>query len=234
MDAAKSVTADFIAGSTLTVNRSGTGIGSVSSSPSGIDCPSTCVVPYATGTSVVLTETPGIDSVFLGWGGSCSGKTTTCTVAMSAAKKVTPKFGAIGPDGLIKRSSVATYVGDGIYNATGASQVVSAPTPRTSTATFDVVVQNDRVASDSFTVTGCGDAAGFVVTYTDSSGDVTAQVEAGTYGLTLAPGASAQLTMSVKVQNSATVGTKLTCLVTATSSTDPVRVDAVKATVKAT
>ncbi|MHA2657853.1 MAG: pectin acetylesterase-family hydrolase, partial [bacterium JZ-2024 1] len=72
---------------TLTVNRSGTGNGTVTSSPSGISCGSTCSASFPFGSSVTLFITPDTGSSFAGWSGDpdCSdGQVTmdadeTCT-----------------------------------------------------------------------------------------------------------------------------------------------------------
>ena len=76
---------------TLTVSKSGTGSGTVTSSPSGIDCGSDCSESYDEGTVVALTATAASGSIFGGWSGACSG-TGTCTVTMNAAKSVTATF----------------------------------------------------------------------------------------------------------------------------------------------
>jgi hypothetical protein len=75
----------------LNVLKTGTGTGTVTSSPSGIDCGSDCVESYYSGTSVALTATPASGSLFAGWSGGCSG-TGTCTITMDAAKSVTAAF----------------------------------------------------------------------------------------------------------------------------------------------
>ncbi len=81
-----------ISGFTLTVNKDGSGSGTVTSSPAGIDCGADCNEEYASGTSVTLTSTPSSGSVFAGWnGGGCSG-TGTCTVTTDANKSVTATF----------------------------------------------------------------------------------------------------------------------------------------------
>lgn len=77
---------------TLTVSLAGSGAGSVSSAPAGIDCGATCSQDFDEGTVVTLSETPGADSVFAGWsGGGCSG-TGTCSVTMSGDQAVTAIF----------------------------------------------------------------------------------------------------------------------------------------------
>jgi hypothetical protein len=92
MSAAESVTATFTGVSyALSVTESGTGTGSVRSSPSGIACPSTCSANFAGGTVVTLTATAAAGSTFAGWSGACTG-TSTCGVTMSAAKAVTATF----------------------------------------------------------------------------------------------------------------------------------------------
>lgn len=100
MDAAKSVTATFVAApdtQTLTVSKSGTGTGTVTSSPAGIDCGATCQFAFPEGTPVTLTATPAAGSTFAGWSGACTG-TGTCAVTMDAAKSVTAAFtAAAGP-----------------------------------------------------------------------------------------------------------------------------------------
>ena len=76
---------------TLTVNRAGSGAGTVTSTLAGIDCGTICAQPYSPGTSVVLTASPGASSAFGSWSGSCSG-TGTCTVSMTSPRNVTATF----------------------------------------------------------------------------------------------------------------------------------------------
>jgi len=92
LNAAAKVTATFIPKVTLTVSTSGTGSGSVTSSPAGIDCGATCSAAFANGTSVTLTASADSGSTFSGWsGGGCSG-TATCQVALTATTSVTASF----------------------------------------------------------------------------------------------------------------------------------------------
>jgi len=76
----------------LTVTRAGTGSGTVTSSPAGINCGASCSATYNYGTSVTLTASQNTGSFFAGWsGGGCSG-TGACTVTMNADIVVTATF----------------------------------------------------------------------------------------------------------------------------------------------
>ncbi|MEI6207111.1 MAG: FG-GAP-like repeat-containing protein [Desulfuromonadales bacterium] len=78
-------------GQSLVISKTGTGTGTITSSPSGISCGATCSASFTTGTVVSLIATPDSGSSFAGWSGACSG-TGTCTVAMSATQNVTATF----------------------------------------------------------------------------------------------------------------------------------------------
>ena len=99
------ITAATPTSQTLTVTKAGTGSGTVTSSPAGINCGSDCSESYASGTNVTLTAAPGAGSTFAGWSGACSG-TGSCAVTMSAARSVTATFNATTP--------VATIYGDAL------------------------------------------------------------------------------------------------------------------------
>jgi hypothetical protein len=75
----------------LTVGKAGSGSGTVTSSPAGINCGSDCGESYASGTSVTLTASASGGSTFAGWSGACSG-TGACSVAMTVARSVTATF----------------------------------------------------------------------------------------------------------------------------------------------
>ncbi len=78
---------------TLSVSKTGSGTGTVTSNPAGINCGATCSASYNSGTSVTLTATPDSGSTFTGWSGDCTG-TGTCIVSMTSAKSVTASFTA--------------------------------------------------------------------------------------------------------------------------------------------
>ncbi len=93
---------------TLTVSKAGSGSGSVTSSPAGIDCGATCAASFGSGTSVTLTAVADSGSTFSGWsGGGCSG-TGSCMVAISAATTVTATFGATVAANPVRLGNIAT------------------------------------------------------------------------------------------------------------------------------
>ena len=78
---------------TLTVARSGTGSGTVSSTSGSINCGNTCSASLSTGTLVTLSATPASGSLFSGWSGACSG-TGTCQLTLNMTQSVTATFNA--------------------------------------------------------------------------------------------------------------------------------------------
>jgi len=77
-------------------------VGSVSSSPGGIDCGLRCsgdTAAFASGTEVHLSAQPAPGFTFQGWTGDCGGS-GTCTVTMTADRSVVAHFssGGIGGD----------------------------------------------------------------------------------------------------------------------------------------
>jgi hypothetical protein len=81
----------------LTVVKEGTGSGTVTSSPAGINCGPTCSHPFEASTKVSLTATAAPGSTFIGWsGGGCSG-IGTCTLTIKADTAVTATFKATPP-----------------------------------------------------------------------------------------------------------------------------------------
>jgi hypothetical protein len=113
MDQDRAVTAtfDLIAAPTLTVTKAGSGSGTVTSSPAGIDCGATCSSSFPSGSMVTLTATADAGSTFTGWAGDCSG-TGSCVVTMDQDRAVTATFDVMPqtPRGL-KQEAVASLTG---------------------------------------------------------------------------------------------------------------------------
>ena len=96
MTSARNCTATFgLQTISLTVERAGTGSGSVSSLPAGIDCGNDCSESYEYGTTVNLTATPNAGSSFVGWAGS--GDCSDGSLSMTAARNCIAAFDLLPP-----------------------------------------------------------------------------------------------------------------------------------------
>jgi phospholipase C len=135
LTAAASVSATFNPGDGLTVAMAGTGTGTITSSPAGINCPTTCSASFPQKTQVTLSETPVTGSTFAGWSGACTGM-ATCSVTVAAAESVTATFNSASP----------SYAVTVIEAGTGTGTVTSSPAgincPTTCSASF---TQNTQV-----------------------------------------------------------------------------------------
>ena len=90
--ASNALTLTIVPSLAVSVVRAGSGSGTVTSAPAGIDCGSVCSARFATGTSVVLTANPASTSTFAGWRGCDSVAGARCTVSVTATRTVTATF----------------------------------------------------------------------------------------------------------------------------------------------
>jgi len=138
------------------------------------------------------------------------------------------------PDVHICNSSDAAYVGDNVYNTTGANQTKAQTVTSGTKATYVLKVENDGNVSDSFKVTGTAGVTGWTITYYDavSAGtNITAAIT-GTAGWTpaaLAPGAVKEFRVEVTPATTVAAATVKDVLVTAMSTSDTMEKDTVKA-----
>ena len=121
MDANKSCTATFNLQHTLTVTKAGAGLGTVTSSPAGINCPGDCTEPYDQGTVVTLTAAAGDNSLFAGWSGACSGTDPEVQVTMDGAKSCTATFN------LVQRTLTVATAGNGTGSVTSSPVGIDCP-----------------------------------------------------------------------------------------------------------
>ena len=126
------------------------------------------------------------------------------------------------------------YVGNNVYNATAVGQTKTMQIARGSSQYFPVLVKNDGQVPASFKLKSTGAAPGYTVTYVNyaNGANITTAVRKGSFStVTLAPGASFAMKMTVKV--AATAAASGTFVVTA-SSTAGTQPDVVKGIVRAT
>ncbi len=143
MSAAKEVTANFALGFTLTVNKEGTGSGTVVSSPAGIECGATCSAGFETGKEVTLTASPAPGSTFTSWKKCGTVEGRVCKVTMSEAKTVGAKFSPTKNLALSK-SGPGTVSGSAICDANCASTTVALLEGKTATLTAKVAKEGSE------------------------------------------------------------------------------------------
>jgi hypothetical protein len=123
----------------LSVTRSGSAAGTVTSDPPGIACGATCSASYPAGTTVTLFATPDTGAAFTAWTGGCSGATPTCQLNLAADGAVDAAF------------DVARHVVSVATAGNGSGTVTSSPAgitcPGTCSATVDYGVTVTLTAS---------------------------------------------------------------------------------------
>ena len=79
---------------TLTITKSGTGDGTVTSNPAGINCGGACSADFINGTPVTLTASVSGNNAFFGWTGDCAscGNNLSCTIDMTSDKNCDAEF----------------------------------------------------------------------------------------------------------------------------------------------
>jgi hypothetical protein len=90
MDASKTCTATFTL-NTLTLSVSKIGNGTVTSTPSAVNCGAVCSFNFVAGTAVTLRAAPDAGYAFAGWSGGCTG-TADCKLTLSSNTSVTANF----------------------------------------------------------------------------------------------------------------------------------------------
>jgi hypothetical protein len=92
MNADRTVIGTFDRFFALTVNREGTGEGTLTSAPEGIDCGTDCAEDYSEGTTVTLIPMADPGSVFVGWTGCDAVDEDQCTLTIDGDKTITGTF----------------------------------------------------------------------------------------------------------------------------------------------
>ncbi len=129
-----------------TLNVSKNGSGSISSSPSGINCGSTCSSSYTSGTQVSLYATPASGYIFNGWSGNCSGS-GACSVTMDSNKSITASF-AVDTSRVVSIGKIGT--GDGTVTRTSGSLNCGSTCAETMTQGTTVSLSATAAAGSTF------------------------------------------------------------------------------------
>jgi hypothetical protein len=98
---------------TLTVQLKGTGAGTVTSAPTGIECGASCSASYLLNTSLTLFATPAAGSEFDHWSVTACGTSPVCAMAVKASRQVNAVFTAVG-----KRTLTVAKAGSGAGTVT--------------------------------------------------------------------------------------------------------------------
>ncbi len=149
MDESKTVNATFILKKyALDITKSGSGSGSVSSSPVGIDCGSDCTEDYEHGTLVTLTAAPASDAIFSGWSPNCTVTGEfTCQVTVDQARTVDAAF--------TKRLTLTvTPAGDGSGTVTSSPIGINCGSDCSEVYNYDTVVTLTAVPAAGSTFAG--------------------------------------------------------------------------------
>jgi phospholipase C len=114
----------------VVVTLAGTGTGTVTSTPGGINCPGMCSSSFQENSKVTLSETPAAGNSFTGWSGSCAGTTSTCSITLTTTSVSETATFAVVPSYTL----TVTMAG------TGSGTVISTPAgincPTTCSASF--------------------------------------------------------------------------------------------------
>ena len=170
----------------LDVTKSGEGSGTVTSSPAGISCGTTCSGSFSVGQLVTLRATPASGSQFGGWAGACSGAATTCTVTMTEAQNVSATF-THEPTSMLTVAKAGTGSGTVTSNPAGIScgATCSAIYANGTTVTLTATPESGSSFSGWSGVCAANASATCVVTM-DSAQSITASFRMPTYTLTVA------------------------------------------------
>ena len=166
----------------LIVSKTGTGSGTVTSTPAGISCGATCSTNFNNGTVVTLAAAANAGSTFTGWSGSgCTG-TGSCVVTVDAAKSVTANFA------LNTYALAVTKAGTGSGTVTSTPAGISCGATCSANFNYGTVVTLAAAADAGSTFTGWSGACtgtGSCVVTVDAAKSVTANFTLNTFALAI-------------------------------------------------
>ncbi len=160
INSAKTVTASFdtagsntTGGYSVTVQKTGAGSGTVTSSDRKINCGTACSTSYNNGDSTTLTAVGAPGSTFTKWSGACTGTRNTCTLNINSAKTVTAEFSSTAYTYNLQIATSTTPKGGGKVVSTDGKancQTCSVQFPENSNITLTAVPSSGAVVFDSW------------------------------------------------------------------------------------
>jgi hypothetical protein len=203
----------------LTVTKSGSGAGTVTSSPAGINCGSDCNERYTSGQSVTLNATPAAGSSFAGWSGCNSSTGTSCVVSMTAAKTVSAAFNVTPVSSyslLVNKSGSGTGTVSSSASGINCGSSCSANINSGSTLTLSAVAGS---GSTFASWSGCSSTNGAVCSVVMTSNkSVTARFDTVSgYGLTVSKSGSTNA-LTIRSTNLSGSGGTINCGSTCTAN----------------
>ena len=115
----------------LAIEKAGTGTGTVTSEPAGIDCGATCTHEFLVHTEVTLTAEAAPGSEFVGWShlssAGCGGTNVVCHVTMGEAINSKAEFVSTGPAGPPLTTVIEEGSGTVVSNPAGINCTGAAP-----------------------------------------------------------------------------------------------------------
>jgi len=150
---------------TLTLNKAGSGLGQVSSTPIGIECGSDCTASYTDGTQVSLTATPETGSTFAGWRGDNCSELITLTADMACTATFNINTIRPAPQSSYRLTLNTIGTGEGQVNITPAG--IDCGTDCTQDYSRDTVITLTAIPdADSYFTGWSGDCQGISPTMT--------------------------------------------------------------------
>lgn len=138
------------------------------------------------------------------------------------------------PDGLVSARPSAGYVGNNIYNVTGASQTTATSVPRGSSTDFYVRIYNDGNITIPIRMTASRAPGGSSIAYFIGSTNVTRAMTSTGHTTRLAPGLYRQLRVHLKALRGAVPGSGKQVTIAGSWTGDGIRKDVVKAVARVT
>lgn len=169
----------------VTVSKTGTADGTITSTPAGISCGATCAAQFQTSAAVTLTAAANPNAAFVGWSGACSGTNSTCTIpAAPTAASASAQFNLV----MYTLTAALAGTGSGAVTSTPLGIACGADCSEVYASGTVVSLTATPAASSTFTGWsggGCTGTGACVVTVTQAA-TVTATFTLTTHTLTVA------------------------------------------------